>query len=819
MTNPADQPIPSEPSSGAREAPAPATPARRPPKWLEQPEVLLVTVVLGAVVLLGGGMPVGARGVVLALTGAWVFLRPPAITPSRIFEMAVLALLAIGLFSSFAPVAWLRPMAWRADLAQLGVTLPPTNATAPWLAAESFGQLVAGVAWLYACWNLRLTHDSRKQALWGLAWVAALLSAGAVCGNLLHLRYPLGDESVNFSYFQNRNQSALWYCIGGLMAFGLLIEGLRRRRKRFMLAVLLLAPCLLAMAMGRSRMAMALFAVGTLAVMWVRVGRKAGKYILQVIVPLAAVCLVVFLIFTDNDTQRRILPNLNENTAEAPASAWKPDFRFYLWHDTLNLAKTQPAGVGLGQFSQVFPQYRDYSRSYQTVRHPDSDWMWLLGETGWAGLLAMLVAVGALGARFLSKEAQESSSYRNLAAVCAGLFLFSTVVDVPTHRFGTWMLEAWLVGLAAPDAAQPTRTWLPRLGWRLLGALLCGAGLLWLAAQAGLPYNSTLVEERALALSQRGERKMDDAMVFFAAQQGAAIEPMQWWPYFARARAQLTLRNNPNAALANFRVARFLEPTWSRVPYTEGLLWEPTSHAQAFAAWREAIRREDDTPEGLWRNIYDELHNWPDGDEYASVISKTRPLFRWDFLVYEVAPKRLPVEMADELERDPKLAKFTASQRTDILMRWAKYDASAALAYLQNQPRIVAASWKIRMTAESALGHFADALALAHASLPPMPLPTITTNNHLDEESLRSAFTHDPTYLAAGVSLLQRQIDAQDFDGALQTLEIFMKLKKPPVFVSWWRADLLARAGKMEEAWSALQPYLEYELSAAAPQP
>ena len=167
-----------------------ALPSHRSP-YLEQPEIWVVPIVLAVVVLAGGGTPIWARALVLIVNGGWILVRPPKETPSRWFEIALLALFGLGVFSSFAPVSWLRHMVWRDDLAGYGVKLPATNATAPWLAAEAVAQFVAGAAWLYACWNIRLTHESRKLALWTLAVLTAVLSTGAALGNLFQKKSTL----------------------------------------------------------------------------------------------------------------------------------------------------------------------------------------------------------------------------------------------------------------------------------------------------------------------------------------------------------------------------------------------------------------------------------------------------------------------------------------------------------------------------------------------------------------------------------------------------------------------------------------------------
>ncbi len=288
---------------------------------------------------------------------------------------------------------------------------------------------------------------------------------------------------------------------------------------------------------------------------------------------------------------------------------------------------------------------------------------------------------------------------------------------------------------------------------------------------------------------------------------------MQWWPYFQRARAELVLENNPVAALENFRIARLLDPTTARVAFTEGLLWEPTNHAQAFAAWREALHREDPTPEGLWADIHNELRTWPDGEDYASILSKTSPADRWVFLARYIAPGRVPAEMADEVQRDPGLAQYTPAQRRDLLERWAGTDPAAALAYLHDHPNIVNESWQIEMAAQAASGHPGDAFDLAQAHLPPVPLPDFGPHDDEDDASLRLAMQQYPADLASAVVLLKRQIDAKNFDDALATLRVLAQRPNPPPFVSWWTADLLGRAGQKAAAWQALQPYFDYERS------
>jgi uncharacterized membrane protein len=790
---------------------------RKRATWKDEPSIWYVSIGLGLLVLAGGGTPIWARALVLLVTGIWIAISPPRDTPSRWFEIGLLALLVVSLISSFAPTGWFGHPSWRVDAYDLGIALPKTNAVIPWLAAEAVAQWLAGIAWLYACWNLRLNHDSRKHALWALAALTAVLAVGAIFGNFLGIKYPLSHDAlgylpVNFSYFPNRNQSALWFCIGGVAAFGVLLESLRRRRGRSLVAGWLLLPCLLALVMQGSRMAMLLFGLGAVLVVVVRLGRDAGHYTIRILLPLG-IFLLSLLMFFGGDTLQR-LPIIGGG------GGGEQDFRISLWRDTFSLVKEQPVGVGLGQFAEVFPQYRFYAHTYQSVLHPDSDWVWLFGETGWLGVLAAAVAVGGLIAVFFSKEGRESSPYRHMAALCAGLFLLHSLVDVPAHRFGTWLLAGWLVALAAPEKA-PVASLVPRWVWRGAGVVLLGVSILWLAAAfAGTATSSILVEDRAMARTDQAIKDGDPNAALQAANDAVVANPLLWRPYTQRARTLLTMLNDPADALADFRRARFVEPIWAKVPYTEGQLWLPYDPVQAVAAWREALQRDVDVPEGLWRNIHDQLLPLPNGEDYASLLSKSRPLFRFEFL-QEVSPARFVEEWADEMQRDPALAQYTPTQRESLLLRWAMVDGPATLNYLKGRPNIGPDFWLVEAYALASAANFADAFSLARQHLEERPIPDISPSGPADIETLQANYEADSGSLERGVVLLRAQLDAakaaetpEALDAAnaaaLKTLDqMAEKIDPAPLFIAWWRADLDAKAGHLDLAWAAIQPYLE----------
>jgi len=149
-------------------------------------------------------------------------------------------------------------------------------------------------------------------------------------------------------------------------------------------------------------------------------------------------------------------------------------------------------------------------------------------------------------------------------------------------------------------------------------------------------------------------------------------------------------------------------------------------------------------------------------------------------------------------------------------VRWAEIDGTAALAFLDQHPKVVNESWQISMTAQVAIGRRGEAFKIARDHLPVMEVPQLTHFGPTDVESLQQRFKEDPTDLETGVALLQSQLETKNDAAALATIEIMVKQHNPPPFVSWWHAELLARAGRLDEAWDAFQPFMEYERQLAA---
>jgi O-antigen ligase len=146
--------------------------------------------------------------------------------------------------------------------------------------------------------------------------------------------------------------------------------------------------------------------------------------------------------------------------------AYTERFRVAQYYTTLNMLREYPLlGVGFGNFSRVFPEYR-YSENYETwefgIHTTDNMFLMALAETGILGLLAIVATLAALVRAGLRGRAAASSRDERdlllafLASACAVLvsMLAWDLFNDPTVRITFWMVAG--LALATVRLARET---------------------------------------------------------------------------------------------------------------------------------------------------------------------------------------------------------------------------------------------------------------------------------------------------------------------------------------------------------------------------
>lgn len=140
--------------------------------------------------------------------------------------------------------------------------------------------------------------------------------------------------------------------------------------------------------------------------------------------------------------------------------------RFTYLVNTLGMARSRPFGVGLGDWQTHYPVYRAHNRftsftEKTQARRAHSDYLQILGETGWPGAMLWLLVVGS-AVVWAVRRFQASGDrlflalgVQLLAVAIAGVGDF--FLEIPYNKFQFFLLLA-LLGMPPPTpAADPRR--------------------------------------------------------------------------------------------------------------------------------------------------------------------------------------------------------------------------------------------------------------------------------------------------------------------------------------------------------------------------
>ena len=177
--------------------------------------------------------------------------------------------------------------------------------------------------------------------------------------------------------------------------------------------------------------------------------------------------------------------------AVSPSKYFDSDRGVYL-RNTLNMARHEPLGVGLGDWQTAYPVYRKHGRDVSfdatfEVRRAHSDHVQMLGEAGWPGLALWLAWLGllALGpARaFLQRGRRDPERLFAAAQVAALAVAMATdyVVELPYGKFQFFLVAVVVVGVLDSDDERVE----PKAAARSPGSMIVAGSLTALALVVG----------------------------------------------------------------------------------------------------------------------------------------------------------------------------------------------------------------------------------------------------------------------------------------------------------------------------------------------
>ncbi|MDP4610870.1 MAG: O-antigen ligase family protein [Opitutales bacterium] len=752
-------------------------------------------------ILLGGSHHPFTLGFALILPAVALLISPPKVSLGKWIDVGVLGLLG-SMLLAFVPQFYWPTMDWRRVAeGDMGIDLPSVLSVQPLLSMEAWFMALAGFAWFYAASNWRINASGRKYFHVALSLVGLGFATAVIWGNFYGVRYPGAEDSQVFSFFPNRNQTANFLALAGVVSFAFSIEGLKVRKLIYLVGVLTSVTCLAALTLCACRAGVLLYFFGIGLWFICRLRARSIPSIFKIGFPLLLLAFS-FVISSNNKAVERIV-----EFASAPTD-WGEESRTAIFKDTFDMISEAPVtGVGLGNFSAIFPQYRDDSRSFQVALHPESDLLWFLAEVGFLGLAFLIVFAWGFRVSIRDFTLGRGGPYRVIAMIAVVIFVLHSLVDVPAHRPGTVYFAILFAALAMPRIGEEKPS-MPPIYWRLIGLCLAAVGCLWmLSGITRAPFHS----KTAVPVHERKAAEESGAGDYTAAiesiEKVLKWKPMDWRAYFQRAQFTLSSSRHRGDAAADFRRARYLEPVLGDLSLREGYVWLPYDVGRAVSAWHKTLFRELEDKDKAYQSMLEAGRKDPKLMEAMIIMSKVDHHYRTMMLCSLSEPLLMPEIYAD-LEDNPSLGQFDLKQRKRILSRWIKKgDLDAAEAYLNTYGKGFKDAWLLWSLLRKEQTEFAEAVAYIRENVAAPTIPFVKVDDRSLPRMSRE-FAVMPEDIVKGTALLRAFIEQGEWMKALTVTDAILKTRNPPAYVYYWRAEIFYLMNDLIESWYAYNDYL-----------
>lgn len=754
---------------------------QRPPECAAYLWALMGVCIL---ILLGGGHHVCALGFALVLPGVALLLQPPQRSLGKWIDVGIAGMLGVMLVA-FVPLTYWQGPAWRTTAIDVfGIELPSVLTVQPWMSFEAFLLAIAGFSWLYAAGNWKVNVEGRRKIYFAVSCAISLFATIVILGNLYGWRYPGAKDSTAFSFFPNRNQTVDFIAIGGVLAFGYSMEGLRGKKLSHVVGLVASLLSLLALISGLSRAGVMLYFGGIFLWLIFILRRTAASHFLKIGLPIVLLFFSFFI--TSHDTAVTRTTELISSSAN-----WGSDFRVLMFRDTLKMIQDAPlTGVGLGNFSTIFPQYRNLSRTEHNVVHPESDLTWLATEGGLVVILFLAILIVSYFRKCRASMNGRSGAYRTIALIGVIMFLVHGLFDVSGHRPGTAYFAIIFAALALPNPLKNRPTFKPVI-WRCLGAGLLFIGVLWIIGGLFyLPTHSTMALdiEESRAVESRSLHDLDRASQ--AVDAVIALQPMQWRGYFQRAQIALSRGGDRFEVEQDFRRARFVEPNLEMIAYEEGLVWLPYDVKRTVSAWRDALNRTVGSRSRLIEAILRKAYRNDALMAGLIELSQAYPDFRARLILY-LRGEALSRELEQELLSDPSLGKFTIQQRTAIVKHWIGFgEIDDVEAYLQAFGDTLDSPWFMFAQLRFKQTRLEEAVDMIREGMAVPGIPEVAMGQG-QIDSLKRVFFLSTNDFSKGIALIRYYLERAEYREALRVIDALLQLSEPPAYVYYWRAEIL----------------------------
>ncbi|MEY2439729.1 MAG: hypothetical protein QOI34_1114 [Verrucomicrobiota bacterium] len=749
---------------------------------------------------LGGATQKWAEGIVVALLGLYLVLRPPRASLGLATNFVLAVFVALALVA-FLPAHWFFFPAWRTALAEdFAIALPTTVSAQPWITLGAFASLVGGVCWLYLVATLDMELRSARFLLRLFVSSIVFLAAISILMYCAHLAFPFWINQRGFGPFPNRNQTGDLFGITAIVLLACAQDDIRHGRIRWVFALVGLGILTTAIILNYSRAGVAILVGG--CALWIVAVALRQKSSARIALGVSFLLLLVSSILVlGGQTLDRF------RQWGAAGTGISTDFRWRIFRDTFQLIRESPwCGIGLGNFDSVFAIFRNESAGQLRALHPESDWLWLWSEVGWPAVVLAVIGAILLMRKVLPLQEGTNQRFRLAALIGATIFAVHGLVDVSAHRVGTAYAGIFLLGLALhrPLCLNPSRS--INIVFRIVGILLLTAGLSWvIGTRVKMLLPGIVGVSSAKELSTMANRGRNFGETIALTSRAIVWAPLDWQLYFFRGLAEVPA-NKPSDALDDFRRARFLEPNAYELPLAEGNAWLSSQPTLAATAWRDALRKAGQRRSEIYGSM---LTNATMKNPQVGQILEEVGLSQSDLALAYLGRLSGPgfrrgVERL--VRNDPNLGMLSETEKLAFFDLWSERgDLDELAKSIADHPDWLRYAWLGMAKYNAGKKDFHAAVELTQHFGEAVALPRASGEGSLAE--LQKRFYASPDNYTVGYALYRAQLQADRIDDALDTVRHFSERPSSPAYFHFLEAQCWASKQNWERSWTAWLSY------------
>lgn len=764
--------------------------------WLLMAAVLLS-------IILAGGRPLWAQGIVGACIGLlWVFHTPTKL-PAKSVTIMLLVLALVPLVA-YLPAAWMEMPLWRRPLrGSSEIAWSRFVTPQPWLTLHCYLLWITGLALAGWCACRDWDHYNRGTLARVYAAGMLLVALFAIFGKATGYQPSWWVSTDGFGPFMNRNQWGAALGFAGVVAIALVHQSIRQEHKQgavfWLITAIIFAGSVI---YNGSRGGLIVLAGGGFAY-WGFYGLIRREYRYAAIgISFLLISFALFAMGGGDLLERFVgLRSLVEGQAG-------DDVRLQFYRMTMSMVAGYPlTGFGLGNFEYVFPFYLDYEPLFdRRPLHPESSWLWLASEGGWLSLVAVVLSILILIMHAYAARKSRAATIRSVGLACAVMLAVNAGFEVSAHRLGTLFPVILLASLALPQPDGAKTTPFFRAAAKIFGVIIAAVGLLWTVGGFGFAAFPSVqgtepLQRQAEAAKSAGQ--IDRAVEML--ETCKPLRPLDWNIHWTLSE-WLMEKRDLEPAWREFLAANTLLPYLSWTIRERATRWMAVSPGRATSAVLEAMAR---APAAKRAEIY--------GD-FLRKSSTNRPLHS---LLLNLFPNDTAFELARIREASPEVARKRLArlvQRTDNLASVREELAVATLqSMLQNEmlteidavlaenPRLKRAGWEVLMNREIRRQNAREALEIYFSYGPRPAIPALLSRSDL--RSVERAAALAPLDISTAIAYYQALSGAQRETDAMQQLRRIMELPQAPPYIWFLAAQSSHRRGDDDEAWSYLTAY------------